>query len=224
LPGAPNAVLYRVREAGWTDVFRLARAPVAEIAYRANLSPKDARTVRDAAQVTILRGIGTAHAARLIGGGISSVPDLAAATPDSVWRLVRDGPRPTLAEVRVWVRAARKQAGATPPRAAPRVAHRAVPAQVRLLELRAATTPIIGGECGDSGGREALGEEARLHRTVHDDPRAVLRTPGDLALGGIATDQRERRLQRTHVPDRLAARQQRDIEVRHAHRADFALF
>ena len=119
LPGAPNAVLYRVREAGWTDVFRLARAPVAEIAYRANLSPKDARTVRDAAQVTILRGIGTAHAARLIGGGISSVPDLAAATPDSVWRLVRDGPRPTLAEVRVWVRAARKQAGATPPRAAP---------------------------------------------------------------------------------------------------------
>ncbi|HEV2751310.1 MAG TPA: DUF4332 domain-containing protein [Gemmatimonadales bacterium] len=115
LPGVPNAVLYRVRDAGWSDVFRLAHAPAAEIAYRANLSPADARTVRESARLTILRGIGTAHAAVLVAGGVGTVAALAAADPDSIWRLVRDGPRPTLAEVRVWVRAARKEMRATPP-------------------------------------------------------------------------------------------------------------
>ena len=117
LPGVPNAVLYRVRDAGWSDVFRLARAPAAEIAYRANLSPADARTVRESARLTILRGIGTTYAAALVGGGVGTVAALAAAEPDSIWRLVRQpgGPRPTLAEVRVWVRAARKEKRATPP-------------------------------------------------------------------------------------------------------------
>lgn len=114
LPGVPNAVLYRVRDAGWTDVFSLARTPAAEIAYRANLSPVNARTVREAARLVTLRGIGTAHAATLIGGGIGTVEELAAAAPDSVWRLVRDGPRPTPAEVRVWLRAAQRQVRATP--------------------------------------------------------------------------------------------------------------
>ncbi len=106
LPGVTNGVLYRLRRAGWTDVFRLARASTAEIAYRANLSPADARAAREAARLATLRGIGTAHAAALIGGGISSVEELAAAAPDSVWRIVHHGPRPTLPEVRVWVRAA----------------------------------------------------------------------------------------------------------------------
>jgi len=115
LPGVPNAVLYRVRDAGWSDVFRLARAPAAEIAYRANLSPADARTVRESARLTILRGIGTANARRLIAGGIGTVAELAAADPDAIWRLVHDGPRPTRAEVWVWARAARKEMRATPP-------------------------------------------------------------------------------------------------------------
>jgi helix-hairpin-helix protein len=116
LPGVTNAVLYRLRDAGWSDVFRLARAPVAEVAYRANLSPADARAARDAARLTTLRGIGTAHAAALIGGGITSIEGLAAAAPDSVWRLVRDRGRlrPTPAEVRVWVRAARAAAPTSP--------------------------------------------------------------------------------------------------------------
>ena len=113
LPGVTNAVLYRLRDAGWTDVFRVARAPAAELAYRANLSPADARAARNAARLTVLRGIGTAHAAALIGGGISSVEGLAAAAPDSVRRIVQEKgrPRPTAAEVRVWVRAAQ---GAAP--------------------------------------------------------------------------------------------------------------
>ena len=132
LPGVTNAVLYRLRDSGWTDVFRVARAPAAELAYRANVSPADARSARDAARLTTLRGIGTTHAAALIGGGITSVEQLAAAAPDSVWRTVRGewgtgGKRqkggrrswPTPAEVRVWVRAGRKAVPVpTPPRSA----------------------------------------------------------------------------------------------------------
>ncbi len=124
LPGVTNGVLYRLRDAGWTDVFRVARAPAAELAYRANVSPADARAARDAARLTTLRGIGATHAAALIGGGITSIEQLAAATPDSVWEIVgaaRRGSRrsnPTPAEVRVWVRAARsarEPAGAPAP-------------------------------------------------------------------------------------------------------------
>lgn len=107
LPGVTNGVLDRLRGAGWTDVFRLARAPAAELAYSAKLRPEDARAAQNAARLVTLRGLGTAHAATLIGAGISSVAALAEAAPDSVWRLVHRGARPTPAEVRQWVRAAR---------------------------------------------------------------------------------------------------------------------
>ena len=122
LPGVTNAVVGRLVAAGWSDVFRLARAPAAEIAYRANLSPAEARAARDAARLTVLRGIGTTHAAALIGGGIGTVEQLATAAPDSVWRLVRRSTRPTPAEVRVWVRAAQRAAPSTPPPAPPAAA------------------------------------------------------------------------------------------------------
>ncbi len=112
LPGVTNAVLDRLQAAGWTDAFRIARAPVAELAYSANLSPGDARAAHQAARLATLRGIGTAHAATLLGAGIATVEDLARAGPDSVWRLVHRSPRPTRAEVRVWVRAAQQQTGA----------------------------------------------------------------------------------------------------------------
>ena len=112
LPGVTNAVLQRLAGAGWDDVFRVARTPVAELAYRANLSPGDARAARAAARLVTLRGIGSAHAAALMGSGIRSVEALAAADPDTVWERVRGGPRPTPAEVRVWVRAAQREVGA----------------------------------------------------------------------------------------------------------------
>jgi hypothetical protein len=112
LPGVTNAVHERLRSAGWDDVFRVARTSVAELAYRANLSPGEARAAREAARLVTLRGIGSAHAAALIGSGIGSVEALAAADPDSVWRRLRGGPRPTPAEVRVWVRGAQTEAGA----------------------------------------------------------------------------------------------------------------
>ncbi|HVH68224.1 MAG TPA: DUF4332 domain-containing protein [Gemmatimonadales bacterium] len=122
LPGVTNAVLYRLRDADWTDVFRIARAPVAELAYRANVSPADARAAHEAARLSTLRGIGTQHAAALIGGGINTVEELAATAPDSVWRIVGGGgkgtagrrSRPTPAEVRVWVGAAQLSAREPP--------------------------------------------------------------------------------------------------------------
>jgi len=112
LPGVTNGVISRIRAAGWESVFGVARSPVAELAYRANLSPNDARAAHEAARLVTLRGIGTAHAAALIGGGFGSIEDLARSDPDSVWRAVRGGARPTLPEVRVWVRAAQRH---TPP-------------------------------------------------------------------------------------------------------------
>ena len=118
LPGVTNGVIARLRGAGWETVFRVAQSPVAELAYRANLSPRDARAAHDAARLATLRGIGTAHAAVLIGGGVESVEALAGSDPDSVWNMVRGGgggARPTPAEVRVWVRAAQRQARPKPP-------------------------------------------------------------------------------------------------------------
>jgi predicted flap endonuclease-1-like 5' DNA nuclease len=115
LPGVTNAVVERLRAAGWTSVFRLAAAPAAEIAYSANITPHDARAAREAARLATLRGIGTAHAAALIGAGIGSIEELARADPDALWRAVHHTPRPTPAEVRVWVRAAQRAAGIPPP-------------------------------------------------------------------------------------------------------------
>jgi hypothetical protein len=120
LPGVTNAVISRLRAAGWENVLRVARSPVAELAYRANLSPEDAHAAHEAARLVTLRGIGTAHAAALIGGGFASIEELARSDPDSVWRTVRggggrgSGARPTLPEVRVWVRAAEGEARPLP--------------------------------------------------------------------------------------------------------------
>ncbi|HEU5261356.1 MAG TPA: DUF4332 domain-containing protein [Gemmatimonadales bacterium] len=111
LPGVGAAVRARVRDAGWTDVFRLARAPTAEVAYRANLTPEEARVVHEAARLSTLRGIGTRHAAVLMAGGIGTAHALAHADPDSVWRIAHRSARPTRAEVRVWIRAAQQAAG-----------------------------------------------------------------------------------------------------------------
>jgi Domain of unknown function (DUF4332) len=108
LPGISNAVRTRLHDAGWTDVFRLARAPTAEIAYRARITPDEALAARQAARLSTLRGIGTRHAAALIAAGIGTVEALAQADPDSLGRAVHHSPRPTPAEVRVWIRAARR--------------------------------------------------------------------------------------------------------------------
>jgi len=120
LPGISAAVRTRLRDAGWTDVFRLARTPAAEVAYRARITPDEALAARQAARLSTLRGIGTRHAAALMAGGVSSVEALARADPDSLWRGLHRGPRPTAAEVRVWIRAAQRGTWQRPSRTRPR--------------------------------------------------------------------------------------------------------
>src|SRR5438128_7017879 len=69
LPGISQEVRDRLAQAGWTDIFRLARAPTAELASRARITPAEAQAARDVARLSPLRGIGTIHAAALIAGG-----------------------------------------------------------------------------------------------------------------------------------------------------------
>lgn len=109
LPAISPATVRRLEAARLTDVFRIARTPPDELARRAGLAGDDARAVHDMARLSTLRGIGTRHAARLVAGGITTVEALAQADPRSVWVIAQAGgrPRPTEAEARVWVRAAR---------------------------------------------------------------------------------------------------------------------
>ena len=63
--------------------------------------------------------------------------------------------------------------------------------------------------------REAVSLDRRNRADRHD--RA------DLGLGGAATDQREGRLERVHVPDRPAALEEADVEVGHPGRPHLPL-
>jgi hypothetical protein len=89
-----------------------------------------------------------------------------------------------------------------------RVPESDVPLQVRRLEVRRSPPPVVLGHARDARWREALGENAGLHGAVADHPGPMLGTPWDLALAGVATNEREGRLQRIHVMDRLTSPQQ----------------
>jgi len=126
LPGVTPRAIAELRQAGLEDVFRIARLPPRELTLRAGLDTNEARRAQRAAELSTLRGIGTRHAADLMAGGITTVRGLAGATPESIYRAARRGPRPTLAEVREWMRAARRavsdlpaSAGAASVRASP---------------------------------------------------------------------------------------------------------
>jgi predicted flap endonuclease-1-like 5' DNA nuclease len=116
LPAISPATVARLEAARLSDVFRIARTPPDELARRAGLSGDDARVVHEAARLSTLRGVGTRHAARLAAGGITTVEALAQADPNSVWVIAQAGGsrRPTEAEARVWVRAARATARRAP--------------------------------------------------------------------------------------------------------------
>src|SRR6266851_684342 len=81
LPGVTNAVVARLEAAGWDDVFRVARSPAAELAYRANLTPADARAAHEAARRAHRRGSATVHAAPPARGGTGARPGRAAGAP-----------------------------------------------------------------------------------------------------------------------------------------------
>lgn len=99
-----------LREAGVRTVGRLAALSAPELAHRLGIPDSVASDLVETAALATLRGIGLTHAARLRAVGVSTRCDLAAASaPDLVRRLRGVSPRarPTVAEARVWTRAAR---------------------------------------------------------------------------------------------------------------------
>src|SRR3984893_18264102 len=105
-----------------------------------------------------------------------------------------------------------------------RVPQREIPAEKRLLELRCASPPIVLGQRGHALRREALRQQSGLLAALADDPGIMARTPGYLLVRGHTIDRRKRRLQRVHVPDRLATLEQNRVEIRYACRADLSFF
>lgn len=106
---------------------------------------------------------------------------------------------------------------------AERIAQRQTVLEIWRLEASGAAAPVVFRQLGQTLGAEAVRQESRLHRAVADYARAVLTTPRNLALGDVATDQREGGLQRIHVTNLLASREQFDVEVRDAAPANFPL-
>jgi hypothetical protein len=126
LPGTSPGIVHGLRAAGYSSVFALADAEVNTVIRRTGMEAIDLRTLVEAARLATLRGIGTAHTAALADIGIASVCGLARADPGQLWTAVvatrreQEHPaRPTPAEVRVWVGAARR-ACSDPPRAVDR--------------------------------------------------------------------------------------------------------
>ena len=95
--------------------------------------------------------------------------------------------------------------------------------QLGWLELCRVAPPVVGGERANAIGAEALRQQTRLHGAVADHAGLVARTPRDQVLGSLAVDQREVRLKRVDMPNGFAARQQIDVEVRHARRTNLSL-
>jgi hypothetical protein len=93
------------------------------------------------------------------------------------------------------------------------VAQGQIAAQVRLIELRRMPAPVIFGKSRDVLPAEGVGQQAGLHWTVADHAGVMPSTPGDFACGGLAVDQRERRLQRIDMPDGFASFEQRYVEI-----------
>jgi hypothetical protein len=119
VPGLPASVAFRLGAAGESP-FSLAREPASELARETDATIDQALRWIEAARLCTLRGIGTDNARRLMKIGVANVASLARQDPDSLAARLRvaapgDPPprRPTPAEARVWVRAARAAFGGT---------------------------------------------------------------------------------------------------------------
>ena len=118
IPGVTAAEVLALRDAGYHSVFALADAR-GSTASAAGVAPSRFAAIVREARLVVLRGIGTGNAADLASVGIASVCELARRNPATLRPLVQEarrgrlgraaGPvRPTRAEVRVWVGAARR--------------------------------------------------------------------------------------------------------------------
>jgi hypothetical protein len=111
VPGVDRLTATRLRDAGIADVFDLAAAEPAML-HQIGLTQPDAATVISHARLVTLRGIGTGHTRTLLTIGVDEICELASQEPDRLIRSMQSAGnsiRPTPAEVRVWIRAARRQ-------------------------------------------------------------------------------------------------------------------
>jgi len=111
LPGVRESALESIRTARTTSVFELASTNPTELAAATKLPSQDAGMAVDVARLVTLQGIGTEHGRVVLSLGVNSVCELARQDPDVLHNEVQhrtSGVRPTPAEVRVWIRAARR--------------------------------------------------------------------------------------------------------------------
>jgi len=111
VPGLPASVAFRLGAAGKSP-FTIAHEPASALARETDASMDQALRWIESARLCTLRGIGTDNARRLMRIGVADVATLARQDPDTLvarLRAARGGAawRPTPAEARVWVRAAR---------------------------------------------------------------------------------------------------------------------
>jgi hypothetical protein len=118
VPGLPPSVAFRLGVSGQSP-FTLAREPASQLARETDASMDEALRWIEAARLCTLRGIGTDNARRLTDIGVPDVATLAHQDPDSLAARLRAAGagdrrrRPSPAQARVWVSAARAAFGAT---------------------------------------------------------------------------------------------------------------
>jgi hypothetical protein len=113
LPGVTATEAAALPAAGVTTVRRLAAQDPRWLATRVPLDSARARAAVETARLAVLRGLGAAHARALQELGIAGRCDLSGGDADSLSAALRrtGDPRPTPAEVRVWIRAADRGCG-----------------------------------------------------------------------------------------------------------------
>jgi hypothetical protein len=122
IPGITENEGAGLAEAGFGSPFTLAKSHPDTLVVRTGMSRARSAELVELSRLVVLRGIGTVHAARLRALGVSTVCALARRPPAVLWRTYHAGidgtwrfrgivgpDRPTPAEVRVWVGAARRE-------------------------------------------------------------------------------------------------------------------
>lgn len=114
LPLATATNVRALRAAGYQSVPAVSAAVPRAVADATGLTADTGERLVRMARLTMLRGIGSDHAARLAALGIRSVCGLARWSPGRLWRVIHGAGaagavRPTPAEVRIWIRAARER-------------------------------------------------------------------------------------------------------------------
>lgn len=115
IEGIPGDLVERLARQGIEsplDLFRRTATPggLAAVARQAGTSEGDLRSLRAAAELVDLNGLGVPHYNELGRLGITRVGELASQDPEALairWRALGAPKPPTLSQVKVWVRAAR---------------------------------------------------------------------------------------------------------------------